>query len=153
MKLSLSRNSVARLIRFGLVGGSGVVVNLVIYRLFLWGLPTTLGIEAKILVANFFGVLVSIFTNFLLNDRWTWGDRDKGEGRWFSRLATYYLSASVAGGVQLAVTSLSYDWVWRHAPLDIWGHSIAPDIALLTGIGCGMAINFAVSHTWTFRDA
>src|SRR5690606_35633766 len=131
-KLSLSRNDITRLIRFGLVGGAGVVVNLVIYRLFLWGLPEEQTIETRILIANFFGVLVSIFTNFLLNDRWTWGDREKGEGRWFSRLGKYYLSASVAGVVQLIVTSLSFEWVWRHAPLDIFGQSIAPDVALLT---------------------
>jgi len=153
MRKRLTAARLLRLVRFGVVGGTGVVVNLVVFRILLWALPDSMLIEHQILVANFVGVIVSIFTNFLLNDRWTWGDREKGENRWLGRLGKYYLTASVAGGVQLGVTSLSFEWFWRHMGLELMGHALSPDLALLTGIASGMAINFVVSHVWTFKDA
>ena len=153
MKKRLTAARLLRLVRFGVVGGTGVVVNLVVFRILLWILPDTMLIEQQIPLANFVGIVVSIFTNFLLNDRWTWGDREKGQNRWWGRLGKYYLTASVAGGVQLGVTSLSFEWIWRHMGLELFGHALSPDLALLTGIACGMAINFVVSHVWTFKDA
>lgn len=149
--LTLKRR-VYRLLKFGVVGGSGVVVNLVVFRVMLWLLGDFVRMDAKIFAANLAGVVVSIFTNFLLNDRWTWGDRIKGAGRWWHRLGKYYLTASIAGGVQLALTSLSYEFVWQHLDLRFLRHDVSPDAALLSGIAAGMAINLAVSHLWTFKD-
>ena len=54
---------------FGLVGSSGVIVNL----LFVW--LTLLLIDDES-IASAIGIFVSVFTNFL-NDAWTWGDRHK----------------------------------------------------------------------------
>ena len=64
-----------RLIRFGLVGLSGVVVDM--GMLYLLTDPTMLGLgltRSKILASE-----VAILNNFLWNDRWTFGDLAKGQ--------------------------------------------------------------------------
>jgi len=65
----------------------------------------------------------------------------------------YYVSASGAAVVQLAVTSVSFS-LFFDAALDaeIAGLDVGATFALLTGIACGMVINFAASHLWAFRD-
>lgn len=164
----LDRAMVRRLAKFGLVGGSGVVVNVVIFELVLRLALPALGLagggspsDESILIANFAGVVVSIFTNFVFNDRWTWGDRAKGgSGHWIRRLGKYYALASAAAAIQLAVTWASYTWGWRHLGLTwelvdlqaILPVDPRPTLALLTGIACGMIVNFLASHLWAFRD-
>lgn len=144
-----------RLVKFAGVGVSGVFVNLAVFHLafhlLLASMPDG---DPRFILANGAGFVVSVFTNFLLNDLWTWGDRLKGGVRhWFYRLTKYYVTASGAGAVQLFTAWLSLTLFW--VPLDpmVLGYKLAPTLSVLTGIGCGMAINFAASHLWAFRDA
>lgn len=145
----------ARVVKFGLVGFSGVFVNLGVSEfLFRVALVHIADTTARLAVSNAVGVLVSIFTNFLLNDRWTWGDRRKGGRRdWARRLAKYYVSASAAGVVQVGVSSLAFDFVFEPAGWALAGHRLDSTLAICTGIGAGMAINFVASHFWAFKDA
>jgi dolichol-phosphate mannosyltransferase len=147
---------VRRLVKFGLVGVSGVAVNLVVFEL-LFRLA-----HLQFSLANAVGIVVSIFTNFLLNDNWTWGDRIKGTRRdWVRRLTKYYVSASAAAGVQLLVASGAMTFVFNDLSLvlpESFGIAetsvdLGPTLAVLTGIVFGMAINFVASHLWAFRDA
>ena len=168
----VSRATLVRLAKFAVVGGAGVVVNVCLFELVLRIVLPAAGVavadppdDAAVLIANLVGVVVSIFTNFMLNDRWTWGDRSKGgSGQWLRRLGKYYALAGIAAGVQLAVTWATYRWGWIHLPL-VWsgGGGVLdleralpvdprPTLALLTGIGCGMTLNFLASHLWAFRD-
>lgn len=151
----MTRQQITRVSRFAVVGGSGVVVNLVVFQAALFLLaPTALQKQYAIIVANACGIIISIFTNFLLNDRWTWGDRVKGHAKdWRARLVKYYISASLAAAIQLAVTSVSYQWVWAGVLPDWNGIASAPIAALLSGIACGMLMNFVASHMWAFKDA
>ncbi|MEZ4461055.1 MAG: GtrA family protein [bacterium] len=151
----MTRAQIVRLLRFAAVGGSGVVVNLVVFQAMLFALrPASVPTTTAIPIANAVGIVVSIFTNFLLNDSWTWGDRLKGAARdWWRRLGRYYVSASLAAGVQLLVTSFSHAWLWAALLPDWNGIALAPNSALLSGIACGMGINFFASHTWAFKDA
>lgn len=154
-RLDLHKASIQRFLRFAIVGGSGVVINLVIFQLILLALePSGLQTSTAIPIANAGGIIVSIFTNFLLNDSWTWGDRIKG-GRqeWMNRLGRYYVSASLAAVIQLIVTSVSFTSIWEPLVSDWHGIALAPNAALLTGIACGMGINFIISHKWAFKDA
>lgn len=144
-----------RLLKFASVGASGVVVNLAIFELcYRLVLPGLVPDSILFVAANALGFLVSVFTNFVLNDLWTWGDRIKGQLRidWFKRLTKYYLTASLAGGVQLAMAWLSLELVWSHLALNLGGTNLSPTLSVLTGIGCGMVLNFAASHLWAFRD-
>jgi putative flippase GtrA len=152
---ALKAANLLRLVRFAVVGGSGVLVNVLVFQGMLFALRDVVeGTATAIPIANVAGIFVSIFTNFLLNDGWTWGDRVKGDrSHWWTRVARYYVSASLAAGVQLVVTSLSHAWVWASLLPDWNGVAVAPNVALLTGIACGMGINFYVAHKWAFKDA
>ena len=129
-----------RFIKFCLVGGSGVPVNLVLtwvgYRLLFAGL----GGEAR-KAAYVVGILVSILTNFLLNDLWTWKDRHKAEGHFVGRLLRFYLVSSVAALLQFG-TAMGLG-VWLHL------HYL---IAQLCGIAVATAVNFVINNAWTFRS-
>lgn len=153
---ALWHGRVGRLVKFGLVGGSGVVVNLVIFQVsFLAMRGGVESADVRHTLANLCGILVSIFTNFLLNDGWTWGDRLKGARRdWFGRLARYYATCSIAAVCQLGVASLLFSYLFKAmSPFTLAGVNIIPQIPLLIGIVCGMAINFPLSHFWAFRNA
>lgn len=144
-----------RLLKFAGVGLSGTFVNLGIFWLaYHVVFAPVFGGDLRFVAANAAGFVVSVFTNFLLNDWWTWGDRRKGgPGHWFSRLAKFYVTASGAGAVQLFTAWLSLALVWTPLSLHLAGFELAPTLGVLTGIGCGMIINFTVSHLWAFRDA
>lgn len=146
---------IRRIVLFGVVGFSGVFVNLAVSEaLFRAVLLAVESETTRLAVANALGVVVSIFTNFLLNDRWTWGDRSKGGRKaWFARLAKYYVAASVAGVIQVGVASLTFDYLWSELPVSIFGIDLDSTLAICTGIGAGMFINFVASHYWAFRDA
>src|SRR5690554_4731433 len=78
-----------RLLKFASVGATGVLVNLVIFEVcFYYVLVDVMPEELLFIASNGLGFLVSVFTNFLLNDFWTWGDRVKGTRRrdWLKRV-------------------------------------------------------------------
>lgn len=152
----LTPDRVKRLVKFGLVGVSGVLVNVVVFEvLFRFG-----GLVFS--VANAGGIALSVFSNFLLNDAWTWGDRQKGVRRrdWFARMGKYYISASIAAGVQLAVAWAANHYLLPPIHLNLpalfdapaHGVDISPTLAVLSGIVVGMGINFVAGHLWAFRD-
>ena len=149
----MSFAEIRRLIRFGVVGFSGVFVNLLVsealFRVFLLPVsdPTT-----RLGISNASGVVVSIFTNFVLNDRWTWGDRNKGSRLdWWKRLGKYYVAASAAGAVQVGVATVTFDHLLQD--LRIAEIPIGSTVAICVGIGAAMVINFVASHFWAFKDA
>lgn len=150
----LDAPQIRRLVKFGVVGFSGVFVNLIVSELFFRVLLDGVG-EAglRLFVSNGFGIIVSIFTNFLLNDRWTWGDRAKGgRSAWFRRLFKYYLAAGAAGLLQAAVSWASFEFLFVPLGLEIAGYSLDSTLSICTGIGAGMVINFLASHFWAFKD-
>ena len=87
-----------RLLRFGVVGISGVLINSGV----LFVLVSFLGVHH--LLAAAFSSEVSILTNFALNDRWTFGDARTGS----SRLRRGFQYNSVAfGGMAISVCVLA----------------------------------------------
>lgn len=147
---------VPRFVKFAVVGGSGVLVNLGVFQVASWTMTSIADDATRFLAANVAGVFVSIFTNFLLNDGWTWGDREKGSGSaWARRLVKYYITCSVSAAIQLGV-AYTMRWFllerlgWHY---EILGRPILPILCVLTGIVAGIAINFPISHLWAFRDA
>jgi len=138
--LSLLRRH-QRLIQFGAVGVSGVAVNMAgvwLALLALAGTATAPGLQDAI--ASAAGIVISILTNFLLNDLWTWGDRSKSSP-WLSRLLRYYAVSAAAGGVQFSVAVALSALVG----LDIY-------LAQLAGIVLGTGINYVANNRWTFRS-
>jgi putative flippase GtrA len=125
--------------------------------------------ERLFAVANLGGIIVSVFTNFLLNDFWTWGDREKrGHHHFFSRLAKFYVVSSVAASVQWGVSVATRSYLSLEsigvllaalgvvegdfAFLGAWNTGSVRDIlAILLGIAVGTGINYVANNIWTFR--
>jgi len=74
-----------RFLRFGLVGLSGVFIDMTM--LYLLSDPTTLGwglTRSKIIASE-----VAVINNFLWNDRWTFGDISSRQSGWRKRLKRF----------------------------------------------------------------
>lgn len=137
-----------RFFRFCVVGGSGVVVNLAVLRLMMFLLPAGWG-NWQHRTAMAWAIVVSIFTNFLLNDLWTWGDREKGGARqWLQRLAKFYVVSAAAAVVQWGAALLLYE---RDALAFITDAIFRLYTAQAIAIVLAMGINFTMNHLWTFR--
>ena len=138
MKLSLPPS---RVVRFAIVGTSGVVVNLG----FVWlglGLFAAAGPGTRDSLASALGIGASIFSNFLFHDGWTWGDRPKSGGArgWLARLSSFVVVSALAAAVQFG-TALAL--------------RLAVDanvyLAQTVGIGLGIVLNYGLNNVWTFR--
>ncbi len=134
--------------RFAAVGFAGVFVNMFCFWLAYEYLFEEQAALYRDVNAALFGIVVSIFTNFLLNDRWTWGDRKKGRAvLWFWRLAKYYAVAGVGASLQLitlvVLLTLALD---ERAFWEVV-------FANLVGIGFATISNYLLMHFWSFRNA
>ena len=128
-----------RLIRFAIVGGSGVLVNAGIFELSYALLETQVSESVRMNTSALLGFAVSFTTNFLANNFWTWGDRQQEAQLTFSRrFAAYFAVAGSALIVQLVV-------------LNLLSSLMEPRWANIIGIGAGTIVNFTINHLWTFR--
>lgn len=127
-----------RFVKFCLVGGSGIVVNMAVFS-GTHALARHLDATLRFNVAQLAGFLVSCLSNFLLNDFWTWGDRKKTNARTLPRVGTYYLVALAAYAVQAVTGNLLVVKI-----------GMSPWPANLTGILLGTVLNFLINNRVTF---
>jgi dolichol-phosphate mannosyltransferase len=161
--MSESRSTlVARFIRFGIVGGSGVFVNLGIYglltRLLTWG-ATLWGRYASYALS----VEISIITNFLLNDVWTFADRRGRSGAW-ARFLKFHVVSLVGAVVNWGVFA-ALNWLMDAGKLSLvgdvtvalpwggwsWTGNVDDFIAACIGIVAAMTWNFFANLWWTWK--
>ncbi|MGP0102445.1 MAG: GtrA family protein, partial [Solirubrobacteraceae bacterium] len=81
-----------QLVRFGLVGGVGFIVNLAVYALFVH----SAGVDYR--VASVVAWLVAVLNNFVLNRHWTF---DASGGRAHRQAIRFLLVSLVAEGFSL----------------------------------------------------
>jgi putative flippase GtrA len=126
--MTFARLSTSRILRFAVVGGTGVIINTsVLYVLSRWaGLP--------LLAASALAVELAAISNYLLNDTWTFAARSPSFGRFVK-----FNTASLAG---LALNVLS---VWLLTRLGLYFL-----VANLIGIAAGFAANYAFSVRWVW---
>ena len=129
----LSR-SVARFVRFGVVGASGVVVNQGLLML----LHGTLGVP--LLISSVCAIEVSIITNFLLNHVWTWRLSLRTPGL-LRRCLLYHAAAVMAAFAGNVIVLM--------VAVEVFG--VDYRIANLVGIVIGTVINFTAGELWIFR--
>lgn len=119
----------AKLSKFSLVGGTGVIVNsLALFYLYD-------RVQLPLAVASAVAVEVAIANNFLLNDRWTFGVK-------VPRLARFAKFNAVSLG-GLAITTAT---LWTLATY----LGIYYLLANLVGIALATTWNFAVNLVWTW---
>jgi putative flippase GtrA len=120
-----------QLVRFGLVGGIGFVVNLAVYALFVH----PLGVNYH--VAAIAAWIVAVLNNFVLNRHWTF---DASDGQAHAEAMRFIVVSLVAFGVsQLLLTIL----------VEAAGLEKVPAQAL--AVAGSMPFNFVGNKLWTFR--
>jgi putative flippase GtrA len=99
------------------------------------------------------GIVVSIFTNFLFNDGWTWADQ-RGRDPWLVRCRKFYLTSAGAALLQWAMSLLVHHF---YLPTEgFWflsADGLRLKVAACVAILIAMPVNFLVNHFWTFRRA
>jgi dolichol-phosphate mannosyltransferase len=131
MKITSKR--LEELLKFGIVGGSGVLVNMgllfVLTRYF----------SVRLEIASVIAIEVSILSNFFLNNLWTFKKRDTHVPFW-TRLLRYHLVTGLAGIVNYLVLLLLVKNFGLHDML-----------SNLIGILIGTFINYSLNSLWTWR--
>jgi dolichol-phosphate mannosyltransferase len=122
-----------KILKFGIVGGSGVVVNMGL----LYILTAYFNMDYKI--ASIFAIEMSIITNFLLNNYWTW--QDQRHKNFWLKLMQYNISVGIA--------AILANWLLLIFLTEVVG--IYYMISNLIGIAVGTALNFVINDLWTFR--
>ena len=119
-----------QLAKFGIVGGSGYLINLAVFAL----LAGTLDVHH--LVAAVGAFIVAISNNFLWNRIWTFGP---GEGPAHFQAARFFAVSLASLGINLVVLELLISG-------DVVGELPAQAIA----VAVAMPFNFLGNKLWTF---
>jgi putative flippase GtrA len=118
-----------QLVKFGLVGGVGYLINLAVFALL-----TGLGVHHVIAAIGAFCVAVT--NNFILNRYWTF---EPGEGPAHFQAARFFTVSLASLGLNIAVLELL---VSNHVTSELAAQAIAVAIA--------MPFNFLGNKLWTF---
>jgi len=133
----LKSSDFARFIKFGIVGGSGVIVN----QFFLWLFTEKVGFHY--IASSIVAIFLAMISNFIWNDLWTWKDRGKpGAKAFFVRLTKFCIVSSFAG----YVGNLGILWMLTHF------FHIHYLISNLFGIAVGTILNYFFNNIWTFKS-
>jgi putative flippase GtrA len=120
-----------QLVRFGLVGGVGFVVNLAVYTLFVH----SVGVDYR--AASVVAWLVAVANNFVLNRHWTFDARD---GRARFQAMRFLVVSLVAEVFSLLLLTLFVE-----------GVGVAKVPAQALAVAGSMPLNFLGNKLWSFR--
>ena len=122
-------------IKFAIVGLSGVIVNLGVFKLLL---------EANVnkYLASPISIEASIITNFLLNNYWTF--------RWRKSQDHTHIKGLKFNMVSLVSLAVSYS---TFVVLSVLFPETPPEIHQIAGIAPAMFINYFLNSYWTFKHA
>jgi dolichol-phosphate mannosyltransferase len=133
LRIGVQTEKLEEFLKFAVVGGSGVVVNMGSF--FLLTRHAGLNLE----YASPIAIEISILTNFFLNNIWTFRKRNTRVGL-LSRIFRYHLVTGLAGLVNYGILLLL---------AKVFGiHDL---VANLIGIIVGTFINFFLNSLWTWR--
>jgi dolichol-phosphate mannosyltransferase len=124
-----------RLLKFALVGLSGVAVNMGFLVFF------TEILKIVYWISSIIAIELSIISNFFLNDLWTWKDRLKKEFRY--RFTQYHIS--------VGLTAVLVNWLLLIILTELFG--IYYLLSNLIGIVVGTLSNFILNDLWTFKKS
>jgi dolichol-phosphate mannosyltransferase len=131
--MKINSKKLEEFIKFAIVGGSGVVVNMGL----LFILTRFLSIRLEI--ASPIAIEVSILSNFFLNNLWTFKKRNT-HVTFRSRIFRYHLVTGLAGIVNYLVLLLLVNTFGLH---DM--------VSNLIGILIGTAITYTLNSLWTWN--
>ena len=139
-------------IKFGLVGASGVIINMIIYT-------ALITLDVNYLVAATVAFLFAVSSNFYLNFIWTF--KGKGKDKSIKKKYLHFFIISLLNFVInlsilkvavefLSVNELTYDIIKRYAGAN--PDKIIKVIAQMIGIGVATFFNFFGNYFITFRE-
>jgi putative flippase GtrA len=120
-----------QLVRFGLVGGVGFVVNVAVYTVFVHAV----GLDYR--MANVAAWLIAVMNNFVLNRHWTFDARG-GHAR--HQAIRFLLVSLVAEAFSLLLLTIF-----------VQGAGIAKVPAQAMAVAASMPLNFLGNKLWSFR--
>ncbi|MDW7681444.1 MAG: GtrA family protein [bacterium] len=133
-----SRARLIQFVKFGIVGGSGVFVNMG----FLWLFTEVFGFYY--IVSSVLAIFLAMINNFIWNNSWTWRGRGApGTKAFLVRFIKFCLVASLAG----YVGNLGVLWILTHF-FDVYYL-----LSNLFGIAVATLLNYFLNDIWTFRPA
>ncbi|UUV18557.1 GtrA family protein [Fusobacteria bacterium ZRK30] len=138
-------------VKFGLVGASGVIVNMLIYT-------ALITLDVNYLIAATVAFLFAVSSNFYLNFIWTF--KGKGKGKSVKKKYLHFFIISLLNFVInlsilkvavefLSVNELTYDIITKYAGSN--PDKIIKIIAQIIGIGVATFFNFFGNYFITFR--
>jgi putative flippase GtrA len=120
-----------QLVRFGLVGGIGFLVNVAVYTLFVH----SVGVDYRL--ANIAAWLIAVINNFVLNRHWTF-DARAGQAR--SQAIRFLVVSLAAEAFSLVLLTLFVE-----------AAGIAKVPAQALAVAGSMPLNFLGNKLWSFR--
>ena len=131
-RIKIDSNKLEEFVKFAIVGGSGILVNMGL--LFL----LTRYFSVRLEIASPIAIEASILSNFSLNNLWTFRKRQT-QNPFKTRLFRYHLVTGLAGIVNYLVLLLLVNVFGMH---DL--------VSNLIGILLGTVINFTLNSLWTW---
>lgn len=129
-----------RFIKFGMVGGSGTVINIVVLYLaqehFLNGIDD---FHTRLNYSIALAITVATISNFYWNRRLTWRDRTRNTSQPALRLFAKYV---MAAALSILIQSLLTKWLAQHL------HYL---LANVIAIVLASVVNFVANDKLTFR--
>jgi putative flippase GtrA len=119
-----------QLLKFGIVGGSGYAINLIVFELLAGGL----GVHHTFAAIGAF--CVAVCSNFIWNRYWTFGPGSAGAG--FQALRFFTVS-----GFCLLINLAALETI-------LWGTEIGQLSAQAVAVAVVMPVNFLANKVWTF---
>jgi len=140
---SLSPRLSTRLVRFGLVGGVGFLVDVGIFNLLRGTVWAPEHLAEGPLLAKVVSTLCAIAVNWIGNRHWAFRDQKRPE---VAREGLEFLAVSLLGLlVSVACLWLSHDLLGLRTALD---DNVASNVV---GLGLGTAVRFALYRAWVYR--
>jgi putative flippase GtrA len=142
-----SKDLIVRIVKFGLVGLIGTIVNEFSFYYISKLLP--------IIFSLIFAIEISILFNFILHENWTFRDRKKRNAI-LNRLLKFHITSIVGGIIQYSIVIVLIIVGWKEQATNILlsSYSSLPTLLLLInliGILMAFSIRFLLSlkFVWT----
>lgn len=140
LRLRLDRLPLRRFLQFGLVGLSGVFVDLAVFYLLRSGWHGDLTASAAI------SSEVAIFNNFIWNDRWTFGDLSRQQQGWrqrYKRFLKFNSICSIGVVANVALVNLLY---YKLGINEYWAKPIAIAIVMFWNFWMNLKLSWRVTQ-------
>lgn len=133
-----SNNSLYQFILFGLIGGTGLLVNLGLYTFFVLTF-----LQGHEMIANVLAVSLTILFNWIGNKVLTFKNSDK---KAHIEALQFFVSSAIALPLNIACLYISRD---------ILGYKdlISGNISLIVATGIGMVVKFLLYKFWVFKPS